>query len=139
MRNDIEKMKARLIECVERAQVFLEKYDIERAFKERRRAQKIYAAMIKRGKEGIDACLEIAESDHYEAAVLCCALTYDLHPRKSIKELKRINNSAKSVTGSIAGSMINMLKMGLRFDETDVKNCKKDFIRQFKLKDGRPS
>lgn len=113
MKKDMEKLKSRLIECLERTQVYLEKRNMGLASKERIRAEKIYNAMIKRGQEGMDAIFEIAESDHYHAAIFCCTQAYDLNPKKCIKELRRINKSEKSLAASIAGTMIKMLRWGI--------------------------
>lgn len=135
MRKDIEKLKTRLFESFERTQVYLGNYNMGGASKERWRAQKIYNAMIACGKEGMDAILEIAESDHYHAAIFCCTQAYDLHPKKCIRELRRINKSGKSLAASIAGTMINMLRMGFIFDEPsgNIERC--DFTDRFSPKD----
>jgi hypothetical protein len=113
MTRDIKKLKARLVACADRADSNLQTMKLASAFRERKRAQKIYEAMIRQGQQGVDACFEIAEGDNHNAAILCCTLAYDINPRRSIRALKRIDALRCSRFSDLARSMAKILKLGM--------------------------
>ena len=109
MKNDISALTSRFVVAAELSHAYLIAKRLGESLKHRDRAEELHRTIIARGADGIEAMLEVADGTNFPAAILSCALTHRLSPKRCAKNLKRIMKRGGPAYSMAARGVMEML------------------------------